>query len=143
MNSHAAARTLRIVAVLYIMSGIVMAAGAAPALSQPLALFYDIADWPADGGAPEMTRGFRLLAAISGGVFAGFSALFLTVIAPLVERADPLGRTGGVAALATWFVIDSSCSALAGVPTNAALNVLFLAPLLLPLLASSGARSPA
>ena len=133
MSPAIAARIIRIFSWIYLVAGLVTAAAAVPALAGPVTLFYDLVDWPLDGTAPALAKDARLFAAIAGGVFAGFSVLYIYLVAPLIERGEPLGRRGGLAGLLVWFVIDSTASALAGVPGNAVSNAVLMLPLLIPL----------
>lgn len=133
MSPASAARIIRIFSWIYLVAGLFTAAAAVPALAGPVSLFYDLVDWPLDGGAPALAQDSRLFAAIAGGVFAGFSALYIFLVAPLVERGDPLGRRGGLTGLLVWFVVDSTASVLAGVPGNAVSNAVLMAPILIPL----------
>ena len=87
-----------------------------------------------DGAATVATAQTRLLAAISGGVFASWSVLLILIVAPAVVRGDDDIRRAALIAILVWFVIDSAGSLAAGFAANAAFNTVYLVTLLAPLL---------
>lgn len=113
--------------------GLLVAMGAHPATSGFTAFFTDLLFWPIDSVQTLADPQARLFCAIAGGVCAGWGVmLWLLAREPCLDGAR-LVRLA-VAPLLTWFVVDSTGSALAGAPLNAFGNALYLALLLAPLL---------
>ncbi len=145
MSPDTAARWTQIVSVFSIATALVIAAGAYPPMAGGVAGMFDVIDWPVDGDVAPLTDEARLLAAVSGGVFAGFAAMFLFLVAPALRRGDDEMRKGALYSLLVWFVIDSTASVAAGAPGNLVGNALYLAALGAPLVlvanpARAGAR---
>lgn len=100
--------------------GLAVAAASHPALAAPVVLLGDLIFWPLDG-APDMgLPAARLLAAIAGGVMAGWGVMLLAFARGKGVRAAL--AQGAIA----WFVVDSLGSILAGAPINVAMNLGFL-----------------
>lgn len=135
MTHAQAARLLRLVAVIFFPTALIFASGAFASADALSVLMLDLLDAPLDGATGELTREARWLSAIGGGVFASLCAMIYFVIAPLVERGDQTARRGYIISIVIWFIIDSGGSIAAGVPANAAFNILFLALFLGPVLA--------
>ncbi len=132
MTNQAAAKLVRIASVLLIAFGVFFALVGVPALAGPTYAFIDLVDWPLDGNV-ELDPVAKMLCAIAGGLSAGFGVFMYLLVAPLVERGDPLSRQA-IPGLLVWYVVDSGGSVLAGVPLNAVSNAGFLALLIAPLL---------
>jgi len=140
MTNKTAALFLKVNGLGTIIVGFLLALVAFPPLAAPGIAMIDFVDWPVDG-AVDLDRISRTLSAVSGGLTAGLGACFLFLVAPLVERGDPLARSGGALTLLIWYGIDSAGSIAAGAPLNAVTNTLFLMLLLVPLLLA-GKRVP-
>ena len=141
MSLQNAARWTQIVAIISLLTAILMAASAYPPLSGGLLAFYDIVDWPLDGNVAPFTDQARLLAAVSGGIFAGFCAMFIFIVVPALRRGDDDVRKGALYSLLVWFVIDSIASVADGASGNVIGNILYLAAIGTPLvLAANPAR---
>jgi hypothetical protein len=134
MSPAAAARALTFVSLVFLAFALVIAAAAWPPLAGPSTVLHDLVAWPIDGGTDLGSDEARLLSAILGGVFASLAAMLMLVVAPALKRGDDQVRRGAVAAVLVWFVIDSIGSVVAGAPSNAAFNTVFLAMVLAPLM---------
>ena len=135
MTHKQAANIIRYLSVAFFFMALVFASGAFSAFDGASKLLHDVADWPIDGSMADYTREAKWFSAIGGGIFAGYSVLFFLVVAPLVEQGSSLVIRGTVISMLFWFVIDSVGSVAAGVPTNVAFNLVFLALFVGPLLA--------
>lgn len=92
------------------------------------------------GGGGASTPLARLLAAISGGVLAGW-AISLWVVVRRIHDGDPgLVRAILVPGLLVWFVIDSTGSLISGGGINVIGNVGFLVLFGVPLVAARAPR---
>ncbi len=106
---------LRIVAGLLLLFGVAFIAAAPAATSGVLRLFVDLGFWPLDG-AQSLNGSARLLAAIGGGVMAGWGAMLWALAGrATLPRALFIGAT-------VWFVLDGVGSILSGGWFNAVLN---------------------
>jgi hypothetical protein len=65
----------------------------------------DLAAWPVDGAQAVDTEAARLLAAISGGLLAGWATTWL-VVTRVDERDPAVGTTVILLGFAVWFVVD-------------------------------------
>lgn len=95
-------------------------------------------DWTGGPHTEALTRDARWFAAIMSGVCAGFGGLYAFVVAPILTLPDlaarQIAKRGGILSAVLWYVIDSAGSFGAGVPSNVAMNTLFFAAFVLPLL---------
>jgi len=135
MQSARAGRLMFYVGVFYFVSGLVFASLAFASIDGPALILLDALKWPVDGDPGALGVDARLLAAIGGGVLAGFGAMTALVVSPGLERGDAGVRNGAVASILVWFLVDSAGSVAAGAPSNAAFNVPFLLIYLAPLAA--------
>ena len=146
MSPHRAARTIRLLALVYIAVGVVWWTLAIAPIDAPGRLLFRLFDWPFGPGGIEPSRGVRWSAAVGGGLCAALGALFHAAVAPAVEAGDRRAARGAAGALLLWFALDSSGSIAAGAPSQALWNVPFLAAMLVPLLGMRpgkvGASSP-
>ena len=120
-------------AVLMIGFGIMFAAAAYLPLSWPVDVLIDLLFWPIDGAQAVAAPETRIILAIGGGITAGWGVLVWQVASHLMPSNPALARTILLRSLLTWFVIDSTCSWLAGAPINILANTVFLAMFLWPL----------
>jgi len=94
-------------------------------------------DWTGDAATEPLNRGGRWYAAIMSGLSAGFGALYVFLIAPLltVSHADArhIAKRGGLIAAFIWYIVDGVGSLAAGVPSNVATNTVFLLAFVVPL----------
>lgn len=100
-----------------------------------LAMFFD---WTGHPHGDLLTRDARWFAAIMSGLSTGFGAVFTFVIAPLLtvpnRTAQNIAKRGGLISAFLWYIVDSTGSLAAGVPSNVAMNTLFLLAFIVPLL---------
>ncbi len=98
----------------------------------------DLFDWTGPPHDEDLSRDARWFGAIWSGLGAGFGALYFFLIAPLMtlpnRAAQNIARRGGLIGVLVWFVVDSLGSFAAGVPSNVAMNFLFLILIATPLL---------
>lgn len=97
----------------------------------------DLFDWTGPPHGEVLSRDARWFGAIWSGLGAGFGALYLFVVAPLLtvpnREVQIIAKRGGLIAAAIWFVVDSAGSIASGVPSNAVMNFLFLICIVVPL----------
>ena len=132
MNIEARVRWLTIGAEITIGFGLLIAVAAVPALNAPTEYLLDLIYFPVDGAQTMDDPAHRLFSAISGGILAGWGVMLFLVARKLYPQDPELGRSIIIASVATWFVIDSAGSVLAGAPLNALFNVGFLLIFVLP-----------
>lgn len=96
-----------------------------------------IFDWTGAPRTDVLGRDARWFAAIMSGMSAAIGVLYAFVIAPLLSSPDlkarQIAKRGGLIAAFTWYIVDSLGSFGAGVPSNVAMNTLFLLGIALPL----------
>lgn len=125
---------LRLAAGVTVGFGLMMALASHPATNGPAMLLADGLVWPFDAGQTGQAAETRLLAAISGGVLAGWGAM-MWMLAGAPFARDPDGMRGVIrSAILIWFAVDSLGSLAASVPLNVAGNIVFAALFLLPML---------
>jgi hypothetical protein len=120
-------------AVLMIGFGLMFALAAYPATAGLATFFLDALIWPLDGAQSFGSQEARIITAIGGGITVGWGVLVWMAAGHILPENPALGRDILVKSLTAWFVVDSTASILAGVPLNAAANVLFLLVFLYPL----------
>ena len=89
---------------------------------------------PLDGEQSYNAVETRLLAAIAGGLTAGFGMAFWVMTQHIYAENPVLGRRVILSSIMTWFVIDGIGSVLSGVAFNVVANLSFLAMFVLPVL---------
>lgn len=118
-----------------IISGLLTALAVLPPFRPVLVTFGDLAFWPLDGTPGTLDNVHLLVAAVAGGLMTGWGVFMLAL-----SKACDLSKALLLGAL-TWFVVDSTGSAIAGAPMNGVFNLGFLALLLWPVLASRKVRA--
>lgn len=117
---------LKAAAAVVIGFGLLLAAGAWPPLSAPVAMLADLLIWPLDGlqtlAAPET----RVFMAISGGVMVGWGVTLWKLADHLLPEHLASVRSITMTGLYSWFAVDSIGSIAAGVPLNALANLSFV-----------------
>ncbi|MGB5723092.1 MAG: hypothetical protein WBM39_01650 [Parasphingorhabdus sp.] len=135
MSSSTAANWLRVVAIGSMLTGIVMAVGSVSDPTGVMSLFFGLVSSGDSGIGGIATPEAKLALAVAGGVFAGFAAMFLFIVAPAVKAGDAGVRRGVIISLIIWYVIDSGASVASGNAANAVANtgmlLLFILPLVL------------
>lgn len=110
--------------------GVLMATGAAPTIDGPVVGLLTLMG----GASPEMTQPLRFALALIGAVSIGWGLSLLAVVrvaGDLGDRARPLW-SGISAAVAVWYVIDSSLSVATGFALNAVSNTVLLVGYFVP-----------
>lgn len=110
--------------------GLALAAAAWTPLYPLAKLFLNLAHWPFSNAPDIAGPTDRLLFAISGGLTAGIGAMMWTVGNEVMPEAPQAGRKVIMYSALSWFAVDSTFSVVAGSPTNAVLNLIFLALML-------------
>ena len=122
----------------FIIFGVVFVTIAFPAFESFAKLLSPLFDWTGLTASDTLTRSARWFAAIMSGLSAGFGAFFVFIVAPLLSHNDDeVFRTvkrGGLIAAGLWFVVDSTGSVAAGVPSNVVMNCIFFVTFAVPLL---------
>lgn len=134
MSPQSASRFMSVVAIIGIISGIMFALGGTMDIGGINDHFFHLVSSGGMGIAGIDTAEARLALVIAGGVFAGFSAFFLYVIAPAIAEGNERIKKAGILSLIIWFVTDSGGSIISGNPMNAFANVGFLVLYALPVL---------
>ena len=106
--------------------GLLLAAGAWPPLSAPVALLADLLIWPMDGLQRLELPETRVFMAISGGVMVGWGVTLWKLADHLLAEHLAAVRSITMTGLYSWFAVDSIGSIAAGVPLNALANVSFV-----------------
>ena len=129
-------------ALLLLGFGLMFAFAAWPQAAGLSTLLIDFLFWPLDGAqflaAPET----RIILAIGGGITFGWGVMVWTIVSHVMPSQPGLARMILLRSLLAWFVVDSLCSTLAGVPLNVLANTGFLAAFLWPLLRMERVSSP-
>ena len=103
----------------------------------PGRLLIDFLDWPLDGLPADPSSEARWMGAIGAGLSGGIGIMIARIFAPIIRMDDPVTgkivKRGGILGMIVWFVIDSSGSVAAGVPSNAVFNAVFLLLIVVPL----------
>jgi hypothetical protein len=127
---------------LLVAPGLLLALAAAPATAGIATLVFDLIFWPVDGLQSLANPETRLLAAVCGGVMAGWGVMIWLLAAEGFRADPPLARKAIVASGIIWFVIDTAGSFAAGAPFNLIGNLVlllaFAAPLWRPLTPQHG-----
>ena len=114
MSPTSAARLMRIIATISIVTGALFALAVVADPTGLSNLFFHLVSSGDQGLAGIATPEAKVALAIAGGLFAGFSAFFLFLVAPAIEAYDKRMIRGGQISLLTWFVVDSSASIAGG-----------------------------
>ncbi|MCC0036593.1 MAG: hypothetical protein H6887_15180 [Hoeflea sp.] len=117
---------LKAAAAVVIGFGLLIAAGAWPPLSAPVALLADLLIWPLDGLQRLELPETRVFMAISGGVMVGWGVTLWKLADHLLAEHLAAVRSITMTGLYSWFAVDSIGSIAAGVPLNAVANIGFV-----------------
>ena len=98
----------------------------------------NIFDWTGPVREETLSRDARWFGAIWAGMGAALGALYIWLVAPLLMAANRetqnIARRGGLIVAGFWYIIDSAGSFAAGVPSNVAMNTIFLLCIIVPLM---------
>lgn len=133
---------LKFAAILFVAFGLLSALASWPPLAGPQQFLAQMIFMDFDGSVTIATQSERLLSAILGGMIAGLGVI-IWQLADKLYADNPI-LIGGILmkSLLTWYVIDSTASAVAGAPLNFIGNILFLALIAAPVwLSRSAAQS--
>jgi hypothetical protein len=124
----------------FIAGGLLWASGSIPGFDGPTEWVFDLLSWPLDGDPGALNPTARFMSAIAGGILVGFGVLNWLLVAPAITSGDRRVLDAALASVATWFVIDSTGSALSGHAPNVAFNAVILILYALPVLAGRRSR---
>ena len=125
---------LKAILAVLIVAGLILVLGAHAATQAPSLFVHDLLDWPAGDGIGPFSREARWFGAIAGGVSVALALLIWIIIVPEIAKGNRRAYIGTMAALGSWFILDSSGSIAAGVPANAVVNIILGAMLGIPLM---------
>lgn len=143
MTEDGAQRWLRMAALVVAGFGGAVALAAHPVTAAPTVLLGDLILWPLDGAETGEVPLSRLLAAIGGGVMAGWGMMIWWLAGEPLRRMPELVLPVIRNSVLVWFAVDGLASLAAGAPLNVVANLAFLAMLLWPVRALSAARAGA
>ncbi|MDQ0423594.1 hypothetical protein J2045_004649 [Peteryoungia aggregata LMG 23059] len=132
MTPHLTTRWLKLMSLFVVLLGLLVAFGAHPATALPATWLSDIVFWPFDGAQPLEAPAARVLAAISGGVMAGWGAMMWLILDRLMPADPALARLLIIEAILIWFVVDSTGSFAAGAMVNVLLNTMLMLAFVVP-----------
>jgi hypothetical protein len=127
MNQQTHKRWLKVTAVVIGSFGPVFSLGTMAATAEPARWTLDLLHWPIDGATTYAHADTRFLSALTGGFLFGWGVMVWCLSQWVYDLAPEAVRRAVLAGLCAWFVLDSAGSIAAGVPSNAAFNVLVLA----------------
>ncbi len=134
MTSRTAILWLKIAIEAQLLLGAAMVLIGVPIVGSEFAMLVNLVVDPG-GPVAEFTREGRLLAVIGGGILIGWAALAWHVTTTQIEAGDARGVRALMVSVLVWFAADSAGSLVAGVPLNAAANLVYLVLFLPPLIA--------
>jgi hypothetical protein len=132
MSQDFAALWLKIVSLLIVALGLLVAFGAHPATALPATWLTDIVFWPFDGLQTLEAPAARLLAAISGGVMVGWGLMIWLVMNRLLPADPRLARLLVVESTLAWYLVDSTGSFVSGATVNVLLNTVLMLTIVMP-----------
>ena len=135
MTPKTSAKLVKLVAWGFLAFAFVWALAPYGAASEPARLLLDLLDWPLGDAAPVLSRSEMWLSSIGAGLVVALSVILLGIVAPAVEASNKKTVRVAIWAFVGWFFVDSAGSIASGVPSNAVFNTVFLAAILIPLLA--------
>ena len=134
-TSSGALRAAVIAAWIFIIVGVEISLCVVLGLLGPLDFLVDLVFWPLDGAQSVAAPETQLVAAILGGLLAGWGATLLLVLRHGVKEqgAEGWAWRAAMTGLLVWFAVDSAGSVAAGAWANVIGNLGFLALLGVPL----------
>lgn len=120
----------------FIAGGLLWASGAIPGFDGPTEWAFDLLSWPIDGNPGGLNQTAKFMSAIGGGVLVGLGVLNWLLVAPAIETGEGRILKAALLSVLSWFVIDSTGSALSGNASNVFFNAVILALYALPILAA-------
>lgn len=86
----------------------------------------DFLAWPLDGTQQYSDGAMRFLSALTGGFLLGWGVMIFCLRQWVYDIAPEQTRRAVLCGLLAWFVLDSTGSVSAGVPSNVVFNVIVL-----------------
>jgi len=123
-------KRMRVNGAVIVVTGIAFATMILSPLYPAAQLFLNLAHWPFFEAPAVLDPTQRLMLAISGGLTVGIGVMMWVVGTEVMPKAPAEGRHVVLYSAISWFAVDSTFSIIAGSPTNAALNLIFLALML-------------
>jgi len=110
--------------------------GLAPfeSINLPARFILDVSDWPFDKTKIALDKNTKWLSAISAGLLLAVSIFLGGIVAPAIKDKNKSIIRITIVAMVAWYLLDSIGSIVAGVPSNAFFNTIYLALVLIPLL---------
>ncbi|MEM9332423.1 MAG: hypothetical protein AAGA53_13925 [Pseudomonadota bacterium] len=113
--------------------GLLGVLGSLTAMDGVTGFFADLAFWPYGRATGSISPEVRLLWGICGGLMAGWGLMMWMLATKIYPKEPELARSIILTSVITWFLFDSTGSALAGAPMNVVYNVGFLLLFVVPL----------
>jgi len=135
MTPHTSAKFIRITAWGFIGFAVIWGLAPYTPVNAPAHMLLDLLDWPYGDAPALLTRSEMWLSSIGAGMVMAMSIMLLGIVAPAAQNSNkPVVRVT-IGAFIVWFIVDSAGSAASGVVSNVFFNMVFLAAILVPLLA--------
>ncbi|RED18296.1 hypothetical protein [Pontivivens insulae] len=93
------------------------------ATAEPARLTMDILSWPLDGATTWASPDTRFLSALTGGFLLGWGVTIWLLQQWVYDLAPEKVRRAVLFGLLSWFILDSTGSALSGNPSNVLFNI--------------------
>lgn len=120
------------------LSGLAMVAGTLiPGGDAVFGWMFDLVFWPLDGGEVTIAANTKLLAGISGAVLTAWGATLWFIARDGFPTREPWVWRAALTGVVTWFVLDGIVSVTVGAGFNVIGNIVYLALLLPPLIATA------
>ncbi len=133
MTPNNAAKMIRIVTYGFIAFAVVWGLAPYSSISEPSRLLLDLLSLPFGDAPANLTQSEMWLSSIGAGLTAAICIMLLGIVAPAVQNSDRRITKVTVWAFIVWYIVDSTGSIAAGVPSNAFFNAILLVAILIPL----------
>ncbi|MCF6299888.1 MAG: hypothetical protein L3J52_02040 [Proteobacteria bacterium] len=133
MSLDARAKFMQVVAVIFIVFAILWGLAPYPSINLPARFIIDVLDWPLDNLVSQLDRNTMWLSAIGSGLLGAFAIFLGGVVAPAIKEADMRIIKTTIWAMVFWYIVDGAGSIASGVSSNAIINTIYLALVLVPL----------
>jgi hypothetical protein len=137
MTTRVSSIWLRAASAVTILTGVICALASHSSTGGLWLYLFDVLKWPIDGDPAVFNADTRAVNAVLGGVMVGWGLLMFLLSNERLMKAAPAVPRLMTISLVAWFAVDSLGSWAAGLPGNIALNFLFLAMFLPPLVSLS------
>ena len=136
MSHDTAVTWLKTASIFVILAGLAFAIAGMLGNNGLLAWFLDLAFFPLDGAQSASPAEVHFLTAIAGGLTVGLGIMQWLITTEVYAENPQIGRKILLAGIVGWYLVDSAGSVVSGAPFNVLLNLLFLLPFAIPLLAA-------